>query len=429
MDPWYDIMKHELPTLLVFSVTFLLALYIFAKRAKGKASSGGHRTVPPAVPGAVSLFGNALSLKPNDEFLVQTQAWHGKYGAVFSLLVGPTITVFVDGMVAVREAAVKRAIEIGNRPVARQLFELNPTRLGIFSAPISSPWQTQRKFAHASFRGVGFGSVTLETIILDEANELLSHFKSKNGRSFDPQPCLYVSAANIGNQLLFGRRLQFDSERDDELMGNIRHLMFFRDDPLVMFFPLMWHVVKHSTRWRTVRQSWDKVMDFLRREVKEREGRLNLDDPQVKDFIDAYLVQEQKDPANFNHERLELVLVDLIVGGTDTISATLSWILLYLVTHPEDQKRIHDEINQVVQQGPVLWSHRTHLPYTEAAIMEVQRLACVAPMVPHKAMTDTELCGFHISKDWNVYLNVWAIHRNPDFWPEPDRFDLAQAVS
>ncbi|XP_072169314.1 cytochrome P450 2D15-like [Diadema setosum] len=284
MDPWYDIMRHDLPTLLVFSVTFLLALYVLAKRSKGKASGNGHRTVPPEVSGAVSLFGNALSLKPNDEFLVQTQAWHGKYGAVFSLLVGLTTTVFVDGMVAVREAAVKRAIEIGDRPVARQLFELNPKRFGIFSAPVSRSWQTQRKFAHASFRGVGFGSVSLETIILDEANELLSHFMSKNGRSFDPQSCLYISAANIGNQLLFGRRLQFDSELDDELMGNIRHLMFFRDDPLVMFFPLMWHVVKHSTRWRTVRQSWDKVMDFLRREVKEREGRLNLGEERPREF-------------------------------------------------------------------------------------------------------------------------------------------------
>ena len=76
-----------------------------------------------------------------------------------------------------------------------------------------------------------------------------------------------------------------------------------------------------------------------------------LGEPEVNDFVDAYLVHRRTDPEIFTLEQLDFVLLDLFAAGTDTTSTTLSWAVVYLVTNPEIQKKIHDEIMTVTMMN------------------------------------------------------------------------------
>ena len=66
---------------------------------------------------------------------------------------------------------------------------------------------------------------------------------------------------------------------------------------------------------------------------------------------------------------------------------------------------------------------RSRLPYTEAAVSEIQRLASVLPIAPPRLATE-DIClnGYNIPKGTKVQCNLYSIHRNPEHWPEPEIF-------
>ena len=82
-------------------------------------------------------------------------------------------------------------------------------------------------------------------------------------------------------------------------------------------------------------------------------------------------------------------------------SSTLSWATLYLMLHPDVQSRVRDEIFRVVgrDRAPGL-SDRSSMPFTEATILEIQRLGNIAPFgLPHSTfVSEVRLRGKVIPK-------------------------------
>ena len=91
---------------------------------------------------------------------------------------------------------------------------------------------------------------------------------------------------------------------------------------------------------------------------------------------------------NFDQECLEITCLDLFKAGAETSSTTLLWVILYLVRYQEVQERCYQEILEETGEARPSLTH--HLPYCQAVICEVQRLACVAPQtIPHRSDINT----------------------------------------
>ncbi|CAL9241939.1 unnamed protein product [Arabidopsis halleri] len=55
---------------------------------------------------------------------------------------------------------------------------------------------------------------------------------------------------------------------------------------------------------------------------------------------------------------------------------------------------------------------------------ETLRLQTILPLlVPRRSSETTVVGGFTIPKDSKIFINVWAIHRNPNVWENPLKFD------
>ena len=105
---------------------------------------------------------------------------------------------------------------------------------------------------------------------------------------------------------------------------------------------------------------------------------------EFRDFIDVYLLEILKGTnPNFDQESLELTCLDLFKAGAETSSTTILWVILYLVKYQDVQENCYQEILRVTGEERPSLSHP--LPYCQAVIHEVQRLACVAPQtIPHR---------------------------------------------
>lgn len=63
------------------------------------------------------------------------------------------------------------------------------------------------------------------------------------------------------------------------------------------------------------------------------------------------------------------------------------------------------------------------MPYTEATLREIMRFETLVPSsVPHRAIRDTTLGGFHVPKDTIVLAGLFSLHNSKDVWGDPENF-------
>ncbi|CAL1375623.1 unnamed protein product [Linum trigynum] len=122
--------------------------------------------------------------------------------------------------------------------------------------------------------------------------------------------------------------------------------------------------------------------------------------------------------------QVKALLMDFMVGGTDTTSTMMEWTMAQLVKYPDAMAKVYQELNEVVGQNEIVEeSHLPKLNYLEAVIKETLRLHPALPfLVPRCPSQTCELGGYTIPKGTIVYLNAYAIHTDPQLWEDPLEF-------
>src|SRR5579862_2299138 len=137
-----------------------------------------------------------------------------------------------------------------------------------------------------------------------------------------------------------------------------------------------------------------------------------------------YLIKAQKEHGLTDADVAGLT-ANLIGGGVDTTSSTMITCILAMCAFPEAQRKAQEEIDRVVGRGrsPTV-EDEANLPYCAALLKETFRWRSVAILggLPHAPIKDDEYRGYHIPAGTNITGNLWAIHRHPRDFPDPDVF-------
>lgn len=115
----------------------------------------------------------------------------------------------------------------------------------------------------------------------------------------------------------------------------------------------------------------------------------------------------------------------MIFRGADTVAVLMEWILARIVLHPDVQQRVHDELDEIVGRSRrVDESDVMNMTYLLAVIKEVLRLHPPGPLLSwaRLAITDTTIDGYDVPKGTTSMVNMWAITRDPQEWPDPLEF-------
>ncbi|KAJ6827100.1 geraniol 8-hydroxylase-like [Iris pallida] len=143
-----------------------------------------------------------------------------------------------------------------------------------------------------------------------------------------------------------------------------------------------------------------------------------------KDFLHFLLKLEAEggdSKAPFTMTHVKALLVDMVLGGSDTTANTIEWAMAETIANPEIMRRVQEELDQVVGKGNVLEeSHMTKLHYLGAVVKEVLRLHPPFPiLVPHTPSSPCVVGGYTVPQGSRVIFNAWAIHRDPSIWEDP----------
>lgn len=114
----------------------------------------------------------------------------------------------------------------------------------------------------------------------------------------------------------------------------------------------------------------------------------------------------------------------MFAAGTDTTFITLDWAMTELLMNPTAMKRAQDEVRSIVgDRETVSESDLPHMHYLKAVIKETFRLHPPAPvLVPRESMNSVTIDGYDIPARTRIFVNAWAIGRDPESWRNPNAF-------
>uniref|UniRef100_T1JZT0 Cytochrome P450 n=1 Tax=Tetranychus urticae TaxID=32264 RepID=T1JZT0_TETUR len=338
-----------------------------------------------------------------------------KYGPVFSFKCGQCDVVVINEVKAIEEAfkndhllARPNTTFIPGFKRASSLLEMS-----------GEPWKQQRRVALTILRNVGFGKLTLEEKVKQEINMFIDSLKSANGAAVDFGEVIKLSVANNISILLFGHGFEYTGS----VINNIEYFSKFMFMPSIKFFVFL--AAQFNSELKKVTSNQKELEEKITVEViKHKEKKATHE---IEDYIDGYLqeMDKQKDSnTSFNMDTLRRNTADFYAAGADTTTLVLNHMMLYLITYPEYQQKIREEIKQTIgfERQPD-YEDRTSMPFTMAFIYETLRIATITPLNLHRrSAQDTKVMNYFIPKDSIVIFNFWAVHRDPNLWNDPHLF-------
>ncbi|GJX98931.1 cytochrome P450 [Tanacetum coccineum] len=150
-----------------------------------------------------------------------------------------------------------------------------------------------------------------------------------------------------------------------------------------------------------------------------------------KDLLQILLeLNDQKEATSLSITQIKALLMDTMVAGTDT-TTLIEWAMTEILKNHSIMRRIQEELENVVGvNNMVEESHLPQLIYLDATIKETFRLHPVVPLgLPRSPNQTCTVGGYTIPKGCTVFINVWAIQRDPRYWDKPLEFKPERFLS
>lgn len=424
------------------AVLLTCLLLVFRERTKKRAVACATKGFIPLIgPASVPLLGRLEALVKG----VSAQkafAWSSKCGPVIRVKAGFTETVILNDL-----ESVKAFLNHKDMLYRSPSWILSGTVDLGFAVYGAKRWEESRRHSLDLLRMAGFGKPEMETIIAEECQNLRNCIAQKKEQPVDLSELVLASVNTVVCRLLFDCRCPVEDPSHQDVRRAIRvEFSSSRSGSLVSPFPPTFQSIIRRLAFTKTGKLLD-TMRAIRAFAREHIRRL-LED--INDgnhsFVKMYLLQNQQlqDHDNFAHRqsflqgKIEKELDNgaasdlvgnttaLLLAGTLTVSAFLTRLLLRVAANVDTiQARIQGEIDAVTgcERQP-RWEDRYSTPYTMAVIWESHRLHTVLPLgLPRFAGEDVVIGRYFVRKGSTVIANIWAVHKSPDKWTQPEIFD------
>jgi hypothetical protein len=275
-------------------------------------------------------------------------------------------------------------------------------------------------------------------MIMNEVNEFLGKFSEQAGQPVVLNRTFQMAVLNTLWEILAGERYEQDDPRLWAVFDKNRELAErLGGSVFIVILPKLAKMFPKVSGWADLLEMVSDVKSITLGHVNHHKKTLP-EDGVPRDFIDVYLkeIEATKDPqSSFYKENgirsLAAVVGDLFSAGFETVTLTLSWAVLYLVKFPEVQKKLQEELDQVVGRNrhPAL-ADRPLLPYVEATITETLRYSTIVPFnIIHTATQDAKIRGYDVPKGTWIVSTNHRVHFDEQYFPNPKKFDPSRFIS
>ncbi|PSS15640.1 Cytochrome P450 93A3 like [Actinidia chinensis var. chinensis] len=411
----------------IASITFLRALL--------KSRTRHH--LPPS-PLALPIIGHLHLLAP-----IPHQALHklsNRLGPLIHISLGSVPCIVASSPEAAKEVLKTHEVYFSNRPLMAAVDYLTYGSQDFSFAPYGPYWKFMKKLCMSELLG-GRTLDLLHPVRHDEMKrfvELLLR-KAKAGEAVDVGGELVRVTNNTISRMIMSERC---SENEDEA-GEVRKLIQetaeltgkFNLSDFIWFCKNL-DLQGFRKRLKGVRDRFDAMMERIISEHEDTRRKMKREScdggERVKDLLHILMdiAEDETSDMKLSKENIKAFILDIFAAGSDTSAITTEWALAELINHPNIMEKARKEIDTVVGSSRLVQeSDIQNLPYLQAIVKETLRLHPTGPLIVRESTEDCTVMGYHVPAKTRLFVNVWAIGRDPNHWQDPLEFRPERFVS
>ncbi|KAJ4955619.1 hypothetical protein NE237_012402 [Protea cynaroides] len=423
-------------------VAVFVALILLYSRWRVKGNSGqSKRRLAPEPFGALPILGHLHLLGGQVTVQRTFGAMADKYGPAFMLQLGVNRTLVVSGWEMMKDCFTTNDRVFATRPLNASGKHLGYDYALMAFAPYGAYWREIRKIATIEL----LSKARLEKLKhvrineIDEGIKKLYSLWSKNDKDthveVEMKQWFEHLSFNIITKIIAGKRYfgdvdaeyKVEAHRFRKAITELAYLagVFVPSDALPY---LKWlDLGGYLGAMKCVAKELDSLIGNLLEEhrSKAQSGKMEGE----VDFIDVMLsiIQVRDKDLKYSHDCdtiIKATILALISAGSETTSLSLTWALSLLLNNRHVLKKAQLELDSHVgRDRHVEELDIKNLVYLHAIVKETLRLYPAAPLaLPHEAMEDCLVGGYHVPKGTKLLVNIWKLQRDPRVWLDPDEF-------
>lgn len=170
---------------------------------------------------------------------------------------------------------------------------------------------------------------------------------------------------------------------------------------------------------------------FVSHLVEERKSKKKEEEDFLQVFMEAeYDWQNATDEKTNNAEKRKMSMDEItaqgiifFVAGVESVAMALTHTAYFLAIHPEFQDKVIAEVDKAISEGGLSYDSLQEMPYLDASIKEAMRMTTPDNLGMRLCTEETTVAGIHFKPGMCVDIPLAAIHRDPEYFPEPEKFN------
>ncbi|CAI2186255.1 18678_t:CDS:2, partial [Funneliformis geosporum] len=134
---------------------------------------------------------------------------------------------------------------------------------------------------------------------------------------------------------------------------------------------------------------------------------------------------EQHSKENFD-DVIRSNLIEVLIGGAESTSNSISFIVYYLCKYPHVKKKLFDEIDLILSSNTfreITFEDIEKFEYAEAIIKEVSRFSPVSPLISRSNVVEDEIDNYSFREGTQFHAFLIQIYKNPEYFTNPEEFN------
>lgn len=358
------------------------------------------------------LLGNVRALR--QDILGTFSTWRAEYGDIVRYRIASRHQHLISHPEFVREVFVQ-----GRQTFDRPGEDLPPRglRLVINTGLLGAEgpfWLRQRRMMQPIFHRRRIGKMA--QAMTDCGEEMLARWATYDpNQPIDLNKEMMAVTLDIISQTMFSAKVMGHVDKVEKALQIVLRFAF---DSIQM--PLFIPLALPTPRNREFKRALDTLDQIIYGIIQQRRASTEEHDDLLAMLLEARDEEsgEGMDDAQLRHE-----VLTIFGAGHETTANALTWTWYLLAQHPEILQRLQTELKETLAGRTPTLKDLRNLPYCKQVLEEAMRLYPPAPILARRVREDTTLNGYDIPSNSFVVASIYNIHRHPDFWPEPEKFD------
>ena len=367
-------------------------------------------------------------------YLESINKWMSQFGPTFMYYVGTKPVLVTEDLEIIKSITIKNFESFINRPYFPQLMRKNKERGLVLLR--DEDWRRVRRILTPTFSSK---KLKMMSPLIQECCENLKNKMaavSDTGSSADVWKLFGMFTMEAVLATAFSRDISSDTNGKGDALTRAAAAVFHtwglgsdRASMHISHFPWIVPLWKIFARRTEIAKNWDYLEEIALKLIEHRRNTMATTGSVAQDLLQLMLEardEKEKTKSYLSNDEIVALVAAIMLAGFETTNNALSYTAYLLALNPTIQDKLIKEINDYYEVNPdsSLYDAAENIEYLNMVLYESLRMFPPAHKIIRVcketcAVTDDLI----IEEGVDITFPVILLHRNPKYWPNPDKFD------